>query len=462
MENRQFGYGENVSTGPAAAPDAAGILARLAARYSCRDFAPVVIDRGTLAAIVADGVEAPSSCNQQQWHFIVVDDPEAKIAARDIAGGNHHFAECSALIYLCFQKGWTHNNFSVVQSVAGAAYHMMLSAHLRGFSSIWNAGIGDHGRLRALLGLPDTFEPQGAIAIGVPRDTAPRVKAPRRPVTEIYSWNRFERPAHTLYPAKPAPAYPYFAITNENNPFAEWDPTRWSWAQVADFRGYSVWAKSPLAGVYVSRRQGDATERELDMLAPMPAGARIADVMPWGGTATTQLARRLSAGARLSVAELSPHNLSFIMERLAREGVALDDVAGVIMDGPRLPFGDGTLDAVVALQTLEHMPDPQAFLDEARRVLRPDGQLVVSVRNRSSEYGGEWERGEARGQVPNQGPFTPLPAPIVRGWLAARFAIESEAGIAVGADGAAVVETGAAGLSQRVYAARCRPLRPGA
>lgn len=449
-------------TTPADFSDAPEILARLATRFSCRDFEPVAIARDTLAAIVADGVQAPSSCNQQQWHFVIVDDKATKLAARDIAGGNPHFAECSALIYLCFQKGWTHNNFSVVQSVAGACYHMMLSAHLRGYSSIWNAGIGDHKRLRALLGLPETFEPQGALAIGAPRETAPRVKAPRRPVSEIHSWNRFERPAHTLYPAKPAPFYPFFDISNENNPFAEWDPTCWTWDQVADFRGYSVWAKSPLAGVYVSRRQGDATERELDMLGPLPSGpANVVDVMPWGGTATTRLALRLPAGARLSVAELSPHNLSFVMERLAREGVPLANVAGVTMDGPRLPFDDASVDAVAALQTLEHMPDPEAFLDEARRVLRPDGQLVVSVRNRSSDYGDEWSHGEARGQVPNQGPFTPLPAQRVRDWLAKRFTIEAEAGIAVDGDGSAYVETGEASHSRRLYAARCRPAPTG-
>src|SRR3546814_19756070 len=64
---------------------------------------------------------------------------------------------------------------------------------------------------------------------------------------EVHSWNRFERPAVTRYPAKPAAEYPFFAIRNDDNPFAVWDPTAWSWGQIADFRGYAVWAKSPLA-----------------------------------------------------------------------------------------------------------------------------------------------------------------------------------------------------------------------
>ena len=145
------------SSRPGETADWHPILERLAARHSCRDFDGSEIDPQVLAAIVRDGTEAPSSCNQQNWHFVIVTDPARKRRARDIAGGNPHFAECSALVYLCFQKGWTHGNFSIVQSVAGACYHMMLSAHLRGYQCIWNAGIGDHGRLREMLALPPIF-----------------------------------------------------------------------------------------------------------------------------------------------------------------------------------------------------------------------------------------------------------------------------------------------------------------
>ena len=128
---------------PARSGDLDTVLARLASRYSCRDFDGSVLDRATVEAILADGTQAPSSCNHQNWHFIAVDDPALKRRAREISGGNHHFEFCSVLVFLCFQKGWTHDKFSIVQSVAGACYHMMLSAHLRGLSTIWNAGIGD-------------------------------------------------------------------------------------------------------------------------------------------------------------------------------------------------------------------------------------------------------------------------------------------------------------------------------
>ena len=432
------------------------ILAHLANRASCRDFDGSHIAPEILEDIVRDGVEAPSSCNHQNWHFIIVTDHHRRRLAHDISGGNHHFAECSALIYLCFQKGWTHGNFSIVQSVAGACYHMMLSAHLRGFQCIWNAGIGDHDRLREMLALPPIFDVIGALAIGRAKTTAPDVKAPRRPVEEVFSWDRFDRPVSSLYPVKMAQAYPYWDIRNDENPFAEWNPANWTWDQLADFRGYSVWAKSPLGGVYVSRRQGDALEAELGLLPAVRASSRIAEIMPWGGTTTASLLKRLPAGTSLSVTELSQHNISFIGERLVREGHAPERVTYQLMRDGILPYDTASLDLVVLPQVIEHMPNPEAMLDEAHRVLTPSGHLLFSTRNRDSAYGERWQNVESRGQVPNQGPFTPLSAIEVSAWLSARFEIEEEIGIGTKAAGDATILRGRSCFSGRLYAARCR------
>ena len=432
------------------------ILETLAARASCRDFDGSCIDPETLQEIVRDGVQAPSSCNQQNWHFIIVTDQQRKRLAHEISGGNHHFAECSALIYLCFQKGWTHGNFSIVQSVAGACYHMMLSAHLRGFQCIWNAGIGDQNRLREMLALPLTFDVIGALAIGRAKPSAPDVKAPRRPTEEIFSWETFQRPAASCYPVKAADEYPYGNIRNDHNPFAEWDPAAWSWDQIADFRGYSVWAKSPLRGVYVSRRQGDALNAEHALLPALNDGSRIAEIMPWGGTSTLALLKRLPSQAHISVAELSQHNISFIRERLSQEGHAANRVRFDLIENGRLPHATSTLDLVVLPQVIEHVPDPQALLNEVGRVLVSGGHVLVSARNLDSAYGDLWRATESLAQVPNQGPFRPCSAGQLAQWLADRFEIEEEIGIGAEATGDAAVLRGDSRHGGRLYAARCR------
>ncbi|NLC22318.1 MAG: methyltransferase domain-containing protein [Halomonadaceae bacterium] len=433
------------------------LLKRLAGRMSCRDFDGSRIARSELEAMLADAIQAPSSCNQQQWHFVIVDDPDRLAQAAELAGGNPHFRDCSALVYLCFQKGWTHDNFSVLQGVAAAAYHLMLSAHLRGYDTVWNAGTGAPASVREFLRLPAVFESQGAIALGRARAHAPTRKPPRRELETVMSWQEFDRPAQTIYPARPASSYPFHAISRADNPFAEWNPRRWSWAQLADYRAWSVWAKSPLAGVYTSRRQGQASQRELDLLPVLRPGAQVAELLPWGGTSTVALASRLPANVRLDIMELHENNLTFIRDRLEREGITRP-VRGLHSDGQRLPWDDQTLDLVVIAHSLEHMADPAAMLAEARRVLRPDGYLLLSARNRSSRFGVEWARVESRGQVPLQGPFTPLRPRELLTLLQPHFRIEALHGIGISAGGDAEVLTeGVQRFRRRLLALRACP-----
>jgi ubiquinone/menaquinone biosynthesis C-methylase UbiE len=47
-------------------------------------------------------------------------------------------------------------------------------------------------------------------------------------------------------------------------------------------------------------------------------------------------------------------------------------------DGTALPFGDHTIDIVVGRGVLHHLPDPLAALREWRRVVRPEGRVLLS------------------------------------------------------------------------------------
>ncbi|MFZ5555408.1 MAG: methyltransferase domain-containing protein [Pseudomonadota bacterium] len=53
-------------------------------------------------------------------------------------------------------------------------------------------------------------------------------------------------------------------------------------------------------------------------------------------------------------------------------------------------FVDNSVDLVVSFETLEHLHDPGRFLEEARRVLRPSGRIIVSVPNQwTDEHGND-------------------------------------------------------------------------
>lgn len=55
---------------------------------------------------------------------------------------------------------------------------------------------------------------------------------------------------------------------------------------------------------------------------------------------------------------------------------ASPDVYG---DAAWLPFGTGTFDAVVLLDVLEHLPEPDQSLGEIARILAPSGKLLIHV-----------------------------------------------------------------------------------
>jgi SAM-dependent methyltransferase len=55
------------------------------------------------------------------------------------------------------------------------------------------------------------------------------------------------------------------------------------------------------------------------------------------------------------------------------------NVEFTVGDLQQLGQDDAEFDAVVAFEVIEHLPHPERFVAEARRVLKPDGVLVVST-----------------------------------------------------------------------------------
>ncbi len=53
----------------------------------------------------------------------------------------------------------------------------------------------------------------------------------------------------------------------------------------------------------------------------------------------------------------------------------------VVAAAESLPFPDQSFDLLISLHVIEHLPQPERFLGEARRLLRPEGILAVATPN---------------------------------------------------------------------------------
>lgn len=96
-------------------------------------------------------------------------------------------------------------------------------------------------------------------------------------------------------------------------------------------------------------------------------GERVLDLAAGTGTSSVPFRDR---GAFVVPCDFSQGMLK--VGKAARPGLPF--VAG---DGMRLPFRDGTFDAVTISFGLRNIVDPEAGLAEMRRVTRPGGRLVV-------------------------------------------------------------------------------------
>lgn len=109
----------------------------------------------------------------------------------------------------------------------------------------------------------------------------------------------------------------------------------------------------------------------LGQLSFRPGGLTV-EVGAGAGAVSRRIAQ---AAAPAEVVGFEPSE-GFVREARAR-AAGIDNLRFEIADGATLPLEDGTADAVILHTVLTHVPEPRRLLEEARRVLRPGGTLVV-------------------------------------------------------------------------------------
>ena len=106
-------------------------------------------------------------------------------------------------------------------------------------------------------------------------------------------------------------------------------------------------------------------------------GRRVLDV---GCGAGTDLIRFARGGAVVTGVDLAASAVALAKQNFAQQGLQADLREA---DGERLPFADASFDLVYAHGVVQYTADDRALVGECRRVLKPGGEAVFQVYNRT-------------------------------------------------------------------------------
>ena len=101
---------------------------------------------------------------------------------------------------------------------------------------------------------------------------------------------------------------------------------------------------------------------------------QVLDAGVWAGYGSAELAR---AAAGVLGIDRSAEAIAFAREQYPAPNLRFEEG-----DCLSLPAPEGSIDLVVAFEVIEHLEDWRGFLLEARRVLAPAGQFIVSTPNK--------------------------------------------------------------------------------
>jgi tocopherol O-methyltransferase len=145
-----------------------------------------------------------------------------------------------------------------------------------------------------------------------------------------------------------------------------------------------VWGEHMHHGYYgpTGKEKKDRRQAQIDLIeevlnwAGVEHAKEILDVGCGIGGSSLYLAQKFNA--RAVGITLSPVQASRATERALEAGLATE-VQFQVADALDMPFADHTFDFVWSMESGEHMPDKEKFLQECYRVIKPGGTFLMAT-----------------------------------------------------------------------------------
>lgn len=129
---------------------------------------------------------------------------------------------------------------------------------------------------------------------------------------------------------------------------------------------------------YITRQIAAEFDRDLSTKRPFE-GLRLLDIGCGGGLLCEPMAR---LGARVVGADAAERNIPVAQVHAEQSGLDIDyrhtTAEAMVADGEEF-------DVVLNMEVVEHVADPQAYLDACQRLLKPGGLHICSTINRNAK-----------------------------------------------------------------------------
>ena len=129
---------------------------------------------------------------------------------------------------------------------------------------------------------------------------------------------------------------------------------------------------------YITRQIAAEFDRDLSTTRPFE-GLRLLDIGCGGGLLCEPMAR---LGARVVGADAAERNIPVAQVHAEQSGLDIDyrhtTAEAMVADGEEF-------DVVLNMEVVEHVADPQAYLDACQRLLKPGGLHICSTINRNAK-----------------------------------------------------------------------------